>query len=39
MAPQSAAGWLDDAVPPAVVLVLCSSLVDWFHLGPAAWHP
>ena len=38
MAPQSAAGWVD-AVPPTVVLVPWSSLVDWFHLGPAAWHP
>jgi hypothetical protein len=26
-------------VPPTVVLVPCSSLVDWFRLGPAAWHP
>ena len=26
-------------VPSSVVLVPCSSLVDWFRLGPAAWHP
>jgi hypothetical protein len=26
-------------VPPSAVLVPCSSLVDWFRLGPAAWHP
>jgi hypothetical protein len=24
--------------PRLAVLVPCSSLVDWFRLGPAAWH-